>query len=80
MLDLHSSQIAFDAEISYRRRLAVSLRHTPQARSAPRMSLRASFAEALAHIALHLDMRSIDTVAARHHPSPGTRYPKGGAA
>ena len=66
MQDLHSSQIGLEAELEYRRRLLTSLRRESPAEPHPRPSLRAAVAAGLAHLALHLDGRSIGTVAAEH--------------
>jgi hypothetical protein len=75
MQDLYSSQIGVEAEIGYRRRLTVSLRSSQPAGRRPHPSLRAILAAYLAHLALHIDGRSLSTVAARHTHQPSiTRY------
>jgi hypothetical protein len=82
MQDLYSNQITLEAELEYRRRHLASLRRSVPVHSAPRRRLRGVLAELLAHLALHLDGRSISTVSARHadHPSPVARHPHRGAA
>ena len=65
------TQIRAQAEIEYRRRLISTLgRHVSLERS-PRTSLRVILAEALAHMALHLDGRSIRSIAPQHAPLHG---------
>jgi len=82
MQDLYTSEIGIAAELEYRRRHFTSLHRSSPLEPTPRKSLRATLAEALAHLALHLDGRSIGAVAASHthHPSPITHHPQGGAA
>jgi hypothetical protein len=72
MHDPHSSEIVVQAEIQYRRRLLTSLRRaSPVLEPQARLGLRAVVAEALAHLALHLDGRSIGAVAEHHAPTAG---------
>jgi hypothetical protein len=70
MNDLYTSEIGIAAELDYRRRQSAALR-----RSSPvlptRKPLRVTIAEALAHLALHLDSRSIGAVSAQHSPASG---------
>jgi hypothetical protein len=71
MYDPYSSEIVVQAEIEHRRRLLTSLRGASPLSRQPRLSLRAALAEALAHLALHLDGRSVGTVVEHHAPTTG---------
>jgi hypothetical protein len=71
MEDFYTSQILAEAETDYRRRLLTSLRRESPIEPPRRPSLRATLAEGLAHLALHLDGHSIAAVAAHHNPRTG---------
>ena len=74
MQDLYTSEIGIDAEIEYRRRQLSTLRRSSPLERAPRKTLRVTLAEALAHIALHLDSRSIGAVSAQHTAPTGQSH------
>jgi hypothetical protein len=69
MQDFYTSQTLAEAELDYRRRLLTSLRREAPIEPPRRATLRATVAEAFAHLALHLDGRSIGSVAAQHAPA-----------
>ena len=71
MQDLYTSEIGIEAQIEYRRRQLSTLRRSSPLDRAPRKTLRVTIAEALAHLALHLDGRAIGTVSALHTPPAG---------
>jgi len=71
MQDLYTTDLGIKAELDYRRRHLATLRRSSPVDLPPRKSLRVSVAEALAHLALHLDGLSIGSVAAQHTPPSG---------
>ena len=71
MHDLYTSEIGIAAELEYRRRQSATLRRSSPVDPLPRKTLRVTLAEAFAHLALHLDDRSISAVSAQHSPSSG---------
>lgn len=71
MQDPYTSEIGIEAEIDYRRRHMSTLRRSSPLARSPRKPLRVTIAEALAHVALHLDGRAIGTVSAQHTPPAG---------
>lgn len=66
MQNFYTSRIIAEAEIDYRRRLVTSLRREAPKEPPRHASLRATVAETLAHLALHIDGRAIGLVAAQH--------------
>ena len=71
MQDLYTSEIGIEAELEYRRRQSAILRRSSPVDLPPRKPLRVTLAEALAHLALHLDSRAIGAVSAQHTPHAG---------
>jgi hypothetical protein len=80
MQDLYATEIGIEAELEYRRRQFSTLRRS-SLEPPPRKTFRVIVAEALAHLALHLDGSAIGSVTDRHtpHPSAITHRPQGGA-
>lgn len=66
MQDLYASEIGIEAELDYRHRQLSTFRRSSPVDPPPRKTLRVTIAEALAHLALHLDGRAIGKVAAQH--------------
>ena len=75
MPDLYATAIGIEAELEYRRRQFSTLRRSSPLEPPPRRTFRVIIAEALAHLALHLDGSAIGSVTHRH-----THHPQGGAA
>ena len=77
MHDLYASEIGIEAELDYRRCQSATLRISSPLDLPPRRAVRATIAEALAHLALHLDGRAIGTVSAQHTPPAGQGHGHG---
>ena len=71
MQDPYTSEIGIEAELEYRRRQSATLQRASPVDLPPRKTFRVTIAEGFAHLALHLDSRSIGTVSAQHSPSSG---------
>jgi len=72
MLLMNSSDLLLEAQLAERRREMSALSRAAAVPRRHSRDLRRAVAVALAHIALHIDRRSIDAVVA-HHPQAASR-------
>ena len=70
MMDLHSSPFLAEAQLAERRREAAEIRRSAGVRP-EHPQLRTVLADLLAHLAFHLDRRSVGVVVARHPNTAG---------
>ena len=65
MIDMNSSELLLEAQLADRRRELIATRRSYPAPARRFPDLRAALAGALAHLAFHIDRRSVGAVAAR---------------
>jgi hypothetical protein len=71
MLDLHSSPLLLEAHLAQRRREVAAFRPGAGLHGRSHPHFRTALADLLAHLAFHLDRRSVGVVVSRHPNTAG---------